>query len=146
MKNLFEAGDILSPLEEGYPEWENLKVLNAYYKNGMFRGTVKLKNGNVIDGFNLSNCNGVAFEKTGTTKDIIETTFYFNTSVISNSQMEIIRNHDVAIMQISYDVVNLSISDIIGGIVLTIEGDINELKKLAVALNAETNQLGYVVR
>lgn len=56
MKNLFEAGDILVPVYEEdsvkYPQWVGLEVLE-YSKKYMHEATVKLADGEIIEGFNL---------------------------------------------------------------------------------------------
>lgn len=143
MKALFEVGDILSPLEEGYPQWEKLTVRNSYISNGTLHYSVKLRNGGVIEGFNLSGVDGVKFEKVGSVDEVEQMIFTFRTNRIYESQLDIIRQHGVKIMEISPYV---GAEDYVTSIDITIEGDIDELNKLAIAFNAETDQYGYIVR
>lgn len=74
-------------------------------------------------------------------------TFQFEMRRIPEAKMNLIREHNVKIIEIdAYAGTDLHNDACIDSIDLDLEGDIADLNKLAIALGAETNKYGYVIK
>lgn len=74
-------------------------------------------------------------------------TFQFEMRRIPEASMNLIREHNVKIVEIdAYAGTDLYNDAKIDSIDLDLEGDIGDLNKLAIALNAETNKYGYIIK
>lgn len=79
--------------------------------------------------------------------DIIQQTFQFEMKRIPESLMDIVRDHNVKIIDIEgYAGTDVYSDPAISSIDLDLEGDVGVINKLAVALGAETNTYGYVIK
>lgn len=74
-------------------------------------------------------------------------TFQFEMRRIPETSMNLIREHNVKIVEIdAYAGTDLYNDACIDSIDLDLEGDIGDLNKLAIALGAETNKYGYTIK
>ena len=74
-------------------------------------------------------------------------TFQIGMRRIPGASMNLIREHNAKIVEIdAYAGTDLYNDAKIDSIDLDLEGDIGDLNKLAIALNAETNKYGYTIK
>ena len=73
-------------------------------------------------------------------------TFQFEMHRIPASSINLIRDHNVKIVEIDALADIGGFCPVVESIDLDLEGDIADLNKLAIALNAETNRYGYVIK
>lgn len=74
-------------------------------------------------------------------------TFQFEMRRIPEASMDLIREHNAKIVEIdAYAGTDLYNDAKVDSIDLDLEGDIADLNKLAIALGAETNKYGYVIK